>query len=104
MKNKFFMLFGVFLSIASFILTLVGATFNKGLSLVSAIFFCIGIVMIVVWRLKNYSWRCEQCNEEFDMSLRENLFGIDLGLDYKKLYCPKCKTKTYCKGIKKKVS
>lgn len=101
MKNKLFMLFSILLSLSSFVLTLVGASLNKGLSLISAFIFCIGIIMIVSCKLKSYRWHCEECSEEFDIALRENLFNIDLGLDYKKLYCPKCKTKTYCKGIKK---
>ena len=37
------------------------------------------------------------CNEKFDISLKDNVFGVN----YKRLHCPKCNKYTMCKGIKK---
>jgi rubredoxin len=53
------------------------------------------------WSTVNYKWVCDECGQEFEVTLKQNVFGVNAGVNYKSLYCPKCKKKTMCKGIKK---
>lgn len=39
---------------------------------------------------------------KFNISLKQNILGVNAGINYKNLYCPKCHKKTMFKGISKK--
>lgn len=61
----------------------------------------LGIYILMSWSTKNYKWICEVCGESFEISLKENVFGINSGIYCKTLYCPKCHKKNLCKGVVK---
>ncbi|EJP6472428.1 hypothetical protein NHI66_001718 [Clostridium botulinum] len=54
------------------------------------------------WSTTSYVWICDECGEKFNISLKQNILGINGGVNYKNLYCPKCHKKTMCKGILKR--
>lgn len=101
MKNKKSLASNILLSIVSFALTLVGASYSILLCLVAATFFCIGVTGIMYGFFKGQHWKCDNCDEEFELSLRESILGVNGGHNYKKLYCPSCKTRSYCVTVKK---
>lgn len=48
-----------------------------------------------------YNYRCNKCQTVFSPSVKEKLFGINGG-DVKKLYCPHCGSRQWCRPVKKK--
>lgn len=61
----------------------------------------IGIFLLMYWSTVEFKWICDECGQEFEITLKQNVFGVNAGVNYKSLYCPKCQKKTMCKGIKK---
>ncbi|GAA0086382.1 hypothetical protein UT300007_28220 [Clostridium sp. CTA-7] len=49
---------------------------------------------------KNYILTCEKCGESFEINLKENILGINSGVNIKTLYCSNCNCKTICKGVR----
>jgi hypothetical protein len=50
------------------------------------------------WSTISYEWVCDECEEKFNISLKQNILGINSGVNYKNLYCTKRHKKTMCKG------
>ena len=101
MINKRYLIFGILLSVVSLILLFIGATSNLVLLIASFIGLLIGIYTLMRWSTVGYKWICDECGESFEITLRQNVFGINSGVNYKSLYCPKCHKKTMCKGVPK---
>jgi len=101
MKNKVTFIFSIVLSIVSLILIFIGAMFNYVLLIISLICFLTGIILLMRWSTNSYKWVCDKCGETFEITLNQNIFGFNGGVNYKSLYCPKCHKKTMCKGIPK---
>ncbi|MBB6621958.1 hypothetical protein [Clostridium gasigenes] len=99
MKNKGYLIFGVSLSIVSLILVFIGAILNIVVCIISLICLFIGILIVMHWSTSGYMWVCDKCGEKFRITLKENIIGVNSGVNYKNLYCPKCNKKTMCKGI-----
>lgn len=72
------------------------------ISVVALVCLFIGIGILMYWSTVSYEWVCDECGEKFNISLKQNIFGINSGVNYKSLYCPKCCKKTMCKGFRKK--
>ncbi|GEM_PF-1236815 len=104
MKNKRYFIFGTLLSVLSLMLIFVGLKFSIIISLVALVGLFIGIRILMHWSTITYEWVCDECGEKFNISLKQNIFGVNSGVNYKNLYCPKCHKKTMCKGFSKKVS
>lgn len=99
MKNKRYFIVAIILSIVSLTLLFIGSIMNLLLAILSFFGFLIGIYMVMKWSTINYKWICDECKTSFDITLKQNIFSINAGVNYKRLYCPNCKKKTYCKGI-----
>lgn len=62
----------------------------------SFIIFFSGIAVLNIWHTKNYNWKCDKCGVLFSISCKENLLGINGGINKKLLYCPTCEKKRWC--------
>ena len=102
MNNKNYFIIGVLLSMISLILIFLGIKMSIIVCVLGLIGLLIGIGILMYWSTISYEWLCEECGEKFNISLKQNIFGINSGVNYKNLYCPKCHKKTMCKGFKKK--
>ncbi len=101
MKNKGYLIFGILLSVVSLLLLFIGATSNLVLFAISFIGLLIGIYTLMRWSTVRYEWICDECGKSFEITLKQNVFGVNSGVNYKNLYCPKCHKKTMCKGVPK---
>ncbi|OPZ93186.1 MAG: hypothetical protein BWY74_01232 [Firmicutes bacterium ADurb.Bin419] len=63
------------------------------------ILLVVGIILLMYWSTKNYKWECPGCGNRFSISLKENIFGLNQGVNEKELICPKCLRKGVCKGV-----
>jgi len=100
MKNRTYLIVSILLSIVGLVFILVGAVSNNIiLILENVIIFALGILSLVNWSTISYQWKCKNCNKLFDISLLQNIFSINGGINHKKLKCPHCDTKTWCDGI-----
>ncbi|HAK43327.1 MAG TPA: hypothetical protein DCM59_12310 [Clostridium sp.] len=102
MNNKSYFILGTILSILSLILLFLGLKFSIIVSGVALIVLFIGIGVLMHWSTISYEWICDKCGEKFNISLKQNVLGINSGINTKNLYCPKCHKKTICKGFPKK--
>lgn len=94
MKNKATLIFSIILIVISLILIFIGAV-NSIICLFT------GIIILMIWNTNSYKWVCDECGETFEITLKQNIFGVNAGVNYKSLYCPKCYKKTMCKGVYK---
>lgn len=101
MKNKNQLIYCILLNTLSLTVIFVGAVLNILLLIVGVVGLFIGIFILMYWSTVNYKWVCDECGQEFEITLKQNVFGVNAGVNYKSLYCPKCQKKTMCKGIKK---
>jgi DNA-directed RNA polymerase subunit RPC12/RpoP len=101
MKNKATLIFSIVLSAISLILIFIGAVYNLVLCIISIICLFTGIIILMIWSTNSYKWTCDECGETFEITLKQNIFGVNAGVNYKNLHCPKCNKKTMCKGIPK---
>ena len=85
MKHKATFIFCIVLSIVSLILIFVCSIFNFLLLLLSFICFIIGIILFARWSTDSYIWICDKCGEIFDITLKQNVLGLNTGLNYKNL-------------------
>ncbi|MGO5067240.1 MULTISPECIES: hypothetical protein [unclassified Clostridium] len=99
MKNKNYFILGILLSVISIVSIFLGLKFNTIVSGIALIGLFIGIGILEYWSTISYEWICDECGERFYISLKENMLGINGGVNYKSLYCPKCHKKTMCKGV-----
>lgn len=102
MKLRGHFILGISLSILSVILIFVGLKCSLIISIIALIGLFVGIGVLMHWSTISYEWFCDECGERFNISLKQNVFALNVGVNYKELYCPKCNKKTMCKGIAKK--
>ena len=57
-------------------------------------------VILLILSVKKYEYKCKKCGTVFDPRVKEKLFGINSG-EIKKLYCPHCQSRQWCKPVKK---
>lgn len=98
MKNKYYLILVSMSVLLSLIYLLINAFQTSSFSILGFIFFLIGIFLFLYWSTINYSWKCSVCGESFQINLRQNFLGINIGINNKILYCAKCNKKTLCKG------
>ena len=79
----------------------VGAFFDIWITFIGLSMLLIGAIMVVYWSTKNFIWKCSNCNNTFEITWKQNLLGMNMGVNDKLLYCPYCKDKIDCKGKKK---
>lgn len=91
------------LIIIGIIMVCVGAFFNIWIPFIGLIIFFIGIIMVFYWSTKNFIWKCSKCNNTFEITWKQNLLGMNMGVNDKLLYCPYCKDKIECNGKKKSI-
>lgn len=63
--------------------------------------FGLGLLLMIHWNTISYLWRCDECGEKFEIDMFHNFIGLNGGINHKYLNCPKCKKRTWCKGIPK---
>ena len=83
------------------IMTAGGTLFGIWITFIGVSILFIGLIMVIYWSTKNFIWKCSNCNNTFEITWKQNLLGMNMGVNEKLLYCPYCKDKTDCKGEKK---
>lgn len=58
------------------------------------------VLYLLIKSVVKYSYKCKKCGTIFNPSVKEKLFGINSG-DIKKLYCPHCRSRQWCRPVKK---
>ncbi len=99
MKNKGYFAASMAIVAVSLIMIFVGAGNNK--IIISILSLFAGLIMLIHWSTISYKWICEKCGENFEINMWQNIVGINGGVNYKKLYCPKCKQRNWARGISK---
>ncbi len=103
MSNKGYFSISMTVSIISLIMLFVGAGTHQDLIVnTSMLGLLIGIAMLLHWSTISYRWVCDNCGESFEITMWQNLISINGGINYKKLYCPKCNQRNWARGIPKK--
>lgn len=97
---KYFGKIGAVLLGIGFILTVAGGLMKFLILFIGLLFIFTGIVFLLYWSTKGFVWKCTGCDNEFKISLTQNIFGTNMGVNDKLLYCPFCKQKVECKGRK----
>lgn len=100
MKNKGYLIISILLSVVSLIMLFIEGE-NMVLFVIALIGLFAGIYILMRWSTDSYKWICDECGESFEITLKQNVFGVNCGVNYKSLYCPKCHKKTMCKGVPK---
>ncbi len=97
---------GDFVNVVAILLIILAALFCTIGCWISIWFFGAGIILLIVgtlmlmyWSTKNYKWECLSCGNKFSISLKENVLGLNQGVNEKELTCPKCLKKGICKGV-----
>lgn len=70
-------------------------------AVISFIIFLSGIAVLNIWHTKNYNWKCGKCGVVFSISGKENLLGINGGINKKLLFCLDCGKRRWCNAVKK---
>lgn len=83
-----------------FIMTVIGGYIKIRLIFGGVLLLFGGIGLLLYWSTSNFIWKCEKCGNEFKITTKQNIFGMNMGVNNKMLYCPNCKSKTECKGTK----
>ena len=60
-----------------------------------------GIILLVHWSTISYEWQCEECKTTIQLTMWENVKGLNVGVNKKYLFCPTCKKKVTFRGIRK---
>lgn len=101
-RNKGYFIASIILNVISLIVVFVGLVAEDvWISIISTVFLIAGLLMIMHWSTISYKWVCDKCGEVFEITFWQNVLGINGGINYKKLYCPKCQKKNFCKGVPK---
>jgi len=103
LSNKGYFTISMTVGIISLVMLFVGAGIHQDLLFnTSMIGLLIGIGMLLHWSTISYLWACDKCGEIFSITIWQNLLGINGGINYKKLYCPKCNQRNWARSIPKK--
>jgi len=78
-----------------------GGFFNILITFIGLGILLIGVVMVFYWSTKYFIWKCSKCNNTFEITWKQNILGINVGVNDKMLFCPYCKEQNECKGKKK---
>jgi DNA-directed RNA polymerase subunit RPC12/RpoP len=102
LKHKRFFVINVIIGVVSLGLTIIGAYFGLvAISNISLICLCIAIFVLMIGSSSNYKWICDKCGEGFEISFFQDIFSVYGEENYKRLRCPKCQRKNWCKGVPK---
>ena len=102
MRNKnYFILSVIVLSLCS-----IGTIYFAIIDSISLSNLClagimIGTIMLIHWSTISYNWICSKCNNNIEITMWQNFKGMNIGVNKKYLFCPKCDKKVLFKGIKK---
>lgn len=91
------------LAAAVFIASLFGLIISGALAKMVLFWIFFGILMaecagLVIIQLTCLDWECTKCSAVFSASPKQVLTGINGG-NVKKLYCPNCEKKQWCKPV-----
>lgn len=86
-----------------FIASLFGLIICGALAKMVLFWICFGILMaecagLLAIQIKCLDWECTKCSHVFSASPKQVLTGINGG-NVKKLYCPRCEKKQWCKPV-----
>lgn len=102
LTNKGYFAGSMTVGIVSLIMMSVGAGIHKQtISIIGFICLFISIIMLFHWSTISYRWVCDKCGESFEITMWQNLIGINGGVNYKRLHCPNCDQKIWARGIPK---
>lgn len=89
-----------------FIVSLFGLIICGALAKMILFWICFAVLMaecaaLIVIQVTCYDWKCTKCSRVFSARPKQILTGINSG-NVKKLYCPYCEKKQWCKPVMKK--
>ncbi len=93
--------YSVLLLIEVFIMVIAAASQVMWLFYLLLALIIIEAALLTIKSVVKYEYKCKKCGTVFDPSVKEKLFGIN-SADVKKLYCPHCESRQWCKPVKKK--
>lgn len=92
------MIFVLFVGSIAFICY--GLAENTSFCIYGVMGIAISIDLIFVWTSHNYVWICKECYLRFEIPAKKLLVSFSVHRGCRKLFCPKCRKKTMCKGKK----
>lgn len=103
MKNKGLLIISIIVGVISFIAILFGAISNQlSIVIISFICICIAYILLVHWFKISFIYICGNCGENFKTTFWQNSTNINsFGVNSRKLKCPMCHQKSWCKGVPK---
>ena len=103
MKSNAYIVFSIYLTSLSLVFFVLSLCFQlKYCFVVFLVLLILGIIMILSWSFKRYTWVCDKCGKEFKVPIKQYMWDYQGGVNYKKVFCPQCKKLTYCSGVKKR--
>jgi DNA-directed RNA polymerase subunit RPC12/RpoP len=91
---KYMGIVGMFLMAIGTIMAIFGGYINLHILFTGIMIMLVGIGILMAWSTSNFKWKCTKCGNEFKVSLTKNITGLNIGVNDKMLYCPKCNEKT----------
>lgn len=88
----------IILIIIGFLLSTIGSYITIYLIPIGLISLLIGIIALMKLSTKKYEWECSNCHYKFKISLKDNIKGINEGINRKSLICPNCHKNNVCIG------
>jgi len=82
-----------------FLLSVFGIIVHIGVVIAGVVMLLSGTAMLLILNTRRYKWQCPICGKEFIITVKENLLALNAGPGLKKLRCPACGNRDYCKGI-----
>ena len=103
MKSNGYIVFSIYLTALSLVFCTLSLCLQlKYCFIVFLVLLILGIIMILSWGFKRYTWICDECGRKFKIPIRQCICDFQGGINYRKIFCPYCKKITYCSGIRKK--
>ena len=101
MPNKSYFMLSVIILIVGLVSTIVFAMQNVPVRMFIGIAILLaGIILLIHWSTISYEWQCEECKTIVQLTMWENVKGLNVGVNRKYLFCPNCKKKVTFRGIK----
>ncbi|MBI9071376.1 MAG: hypothetical protein JEY94_07240 [Melioribacteraceae bacterium] len=102
MPNKKYFIASITLLVLSVTGTFFFAVINSLLiSNLCLLMLIAGAVMLIHWSTISYNWKCTKCSNIIELSMWQNIKGMNIGINEKYLFCPACNKKVPFKGIPK---
>lgn len=102
MPNPVYFALAVIILIVCLVLAIIFAAINLPIMLfLSVIGLLTGIILLIHWSTISFEWQCKECKTVIQLTMWENVKGMNVGVNKKYLYCPTCRNKGTFLGIKK---